>query len=556
MATIKTNAFNKNRIPENIDTIIIGSGMGGLCCGGLLSKAGQRVVILEQHYIAGGCTHVFKEQGVEFDTGLHYLGDMKQTQVLWDILTQDQGKLEWDRMGTEKDGYLYDNIVIGDKHYEFKAGSKAFLEEVKKHFGEEEMENVRKYIDYSKKLLRKDMYLKLKVIQSKWLGKLLRKLLCGPSFEMLNQTALEAVQRFTQNKDLQAMLLGQFGDYGIVPSKAPFYIHALVFLHYLEAGGVFPKGGSAAIAEKIIPTIEKNGGAVFVRRAVEKVIIRNGRAVGVKMVTGEELFAKNIISAAGVPLTYDRFLPKELVPQDLITKIKSLGMSEMAFLYAFIGMDGSPEELGLDSSNIWQYPHSDFERIDKDMSEDPDNAPFFMFIGTPCAKDSTWNERYPGKSNAVILTKANYSHYKKWEDQKSNKRDDEYKQKKQRFMDKVLEEGLYKNYPKTRGRVTVQEVGTPVTFNHYLGNLEGASYGMAFRKERFLMDDWLLPKTDIPGFYLTGQDIATMGVMGAFASGILTAHSVLGYGNVLDVFSGRDLIKDLIHLDREEKKNK
>jgi len=70
------------------------------------------------------------------------------------------------------------------------------------------------------------------------------------------------------------------------------------------------------------------------------------------------------------------------------------------------------------------------------------------------------------------------------------------------------------------------------------------------------MDDWLLPKTHIPGFYLTGQDITTMGVMGAFGSGVITAHSVLGYGNVLDVFSGRNLIKDLINLDRLEKKNK
>jgi len=105
--------------------------MGGLCCGGLLSKAGQRVVILEQHYIAGGCTHVFKEQGIEFDTGVHYLGDMRETQALWDILTEENGGMEFDRMGTEEDGYTYDNIRIGDKSYNLRAGSAAFLEEVK-----------------------------------------------------------------------------------------------------------------------------------------------------------------------------------------------------------------------------------------------------------------------------------------------------------------------------------------------------------------------------------------------------------------------------------------
>ena len=105
--------------------------MGGLCCGALLSKVGQRVVILEQHYIAGGCTHVFKEQGIEFDTGVHYLGDMTKKQELWDIMTEESGKLEWDRMGCEEDGYIYDNIRIGDKSYNLRAGEDAFLEEVR-----------------------------------------------------------------------------------------------------------------------------------------------------------------------------------------------------------------------------------------------------------------------------------------------------------------------------------------------------------------------------------------------------------------------------------------
>ena len=417
------------------------------------------------------------------------------------------------------------------------------------------MQNVRIYIDHVKKMDKQSMYLKLKVIQWKWLGNLLRKYLCKDDFKMIEETALETIQRFTKNKDLQAMLLGQFGNYGVVPSKAPFYMHMMVHKHYLE-GATFPKGGSSEIARKIIPTIERNGGKVFVRRAVENIIIKNGRAVGVKMVSGEEIFAKTIISAAGVPLTYDRFLPKELVPEDLIKKIKSLGMSEMAFLNAFIGMDGSPEELGLSSNNIWQLPHGDFDKLIADYDKDPENAPMFMFIGCPCAKDSTWNERFPGKSNCVILTKAHYLEYKKWEDQPPGKRDEEYNKKKQKFMDRALEEGLYRHYPKTKGRVTIQEVGTPITFNHYLGNLEGASYGMAVKKERFLEDDWLTPKTHIPGLYLTGQDVTTLGVMGAWASGIMTAHMVLGYGHVLDLFSGRDLIKDLIHAQELEKKLK
>lgn len=66
--------FSKDKIPSDIDHILIGSGIGSLICGALLSKLGRKVVILEQHSTAGGCCHSFTEQGYTFDTGIHYLG--------------------------------------------------------------------------------------------------------------------------------------------------------------------------------------------------------------------------------------------------------------------------------------------------------------------------------------------------------------------------------------------------------------------------------------------------------------------------------------------------
>lgn len=48
---------------------MIGSGVGGLTAAALLSKAGKRVVVLEQHDQAGGCTHTFQNKGYEFDVG-------------------------------------------------------------------------------------------------------------------------------------------------------------------------------------------------------------------------------------------------------------------------------------------------------------------------------------------------------------------------------------------------------------------------------------------------------------------------------------------------------
>lgn len=59
-------------VPEKLDAIVIGSGIGGLTTAGILSKAGKKVLVLEQHDQAGGCCHTFIEKGFEFDIGKYY----------------------------------------------------------------------------------------------------------------------------------------------------------------------------------------------------------------------------------------------------------------------------------------------------------------------------------------------------------------------------------------------------------------------------------------------------------------------------------------------------
>ncbi|XP_055017174.1 all-trans-retinol 13,14-reductase-like [Boleophthalmus pectinirostris] len=61
--------FVASKVPENLDAVVIGSGIGGLGIAVLLAKVGKRVLVLEQHDRAGGCCHTFTEKGFEFDVG-------------------------------------------------------------------------------------------------------------------------------------------------------------------------------------------------------------------------------------------------------------------------------------------------------------------------------------------------------------------------------------------------------------------------------------------------------------------------------------------------------
>lgn len=103
---------------EDWDAIVIGSGIGGLTTASLLAQEGQKVLVLEQHYVAGGACHTFDRKGFRFATGIHYVGEMGNDNTemaglqvslkrLLDSVTPADDPIIWDRMnGTRKKGCL------------------------------------------------------------------------------------------------------------------------------------------------------------------------------------------------------------------------------------------------------------------------------------------------------------------------------------------------------------------------------------------------------------------------------------------------------------------
>lgn len=72
-----------------------------------------------------------------------------------------------------------------------------------------------------------------------------------------------------------------------------------------------------------------------------------------------------------------------------------------------------------------------------------------------------------------------------------------------------------------------------------------ASYGLTHQPSRYTCAGGLRPQTDIPGLWLTGQDVATNGFAGALMGGLLTAHGILGYGVFDMLICNTNLVSDL-----------
>ena len=125
--------FSANDVPENPDVVVIGSGIGGLTTGLLLARSGLRVLVVEQNGKAGGCCHTFTKKGFEFDTGIHYIGEMRNRTLpkfLIDQLTA--GQLVWSDMDD-----VFDIVLLGKdkvRRYPITAGPQRFVEALVEHF--------------------------------------------------------------------------------------------------------------------------------------------------------------------------------------------------------------------------------------------------------------------------------------------------------------------------------------------------------------------------------------------------------------------------------------
>lgn len=487
---------------------------------------------------------------------MHYVGKINRYAALVDLVSDRP--LMWSKLGSDEDGYVYDEIALADKPiHAFRSGVDAFQADLVAKFPEEEAaiaEYVRLYKEANDSGTAHFM---IKLLPA-WLENLVRPFATRKFQRFAGQTVGEVLDGLTQNKELRALLCGQFGDYGLAPRDASFFIQAGIAAHYFS-GAWYPEGGPQEIARHIIPVIEAAGGAVFVKAPVQQILYdsTSATAVGVQLAnkTQSQLFAPLVISAAGAANTYGKLLSdaalhrlglKVEAPETPIEGVKP----SVTHIYCFVGLNASPEELNLRSSNLWVLPCSketfDLSAMREDYFDDPMTAPMLMFIGFPAAKDPSWSERFPGKSTCVIITEAKFDWFAKHLSERPGHRSDAYKEMKHRFGERILEEGLYHHYPQTRGFVDYVEVGTPLTNANYIAAPTGESYGLEHTPKRYTTTHThLRPQTAIKGLYLTGQDVATAGFAGGLMGGVLTAHAILGYPSVSDILQGRELITEL-----------
>ena len=513
---------------ESWDAIVIGSGIGGLTAAVLLAlHGGKRVLVLERHYTVGGFTHTFHRPGYEWDVGLHYIGQMQDESSMvrraFDYVTT--GRVSWQAMPE-----VYDRFIIAGESFQFAAGVEHFREGMKAYFPHESSA-IDRYIAAVQGCNRASaLYYAEKAIPAP-AAAVAGSLMRAPYMRWARRTTRDVLQSFTGNRELIGVLTGQWGDYGEPPSRSSFAIHATIAEHYFS-GGSYPVGGASTIAAAMVSEIEQHGGMVLNSAEVAAILLEDSKAAGVRMADGREFRAPMVLSDAGAANTLDRLLPADLPAMDGLRGHLHRLRPSTAHLCLYVGLSQSDAALRLQGTNLWVYPSFDHdtnvERFKHDM-----NSPFpAVYISFPSAKDPDFARRHPGRATIDVITLLPYDGFARWGETRWKRRGEEYDALKRQLAERLRAE-LEQQVPTASGNIACAELSTPLTTRHFMNYGHGEIYGIAPTPERFMMRG-LGARTPVRGLYLTGQDVASLGVVGALFGGVISASAALGK-NLLSV---------------------
>ena len=502
---------------ETFDTIIIGSGVGGLAAAICLARSGQKVLVLEQHYVPGGWSHSFTLGGQRFSPGVHYVGLIDEGQTTHELyrslgIANDMVFFRMNPMG-------YERCLINGKYIDLPAGIENLKATLSQRFPKEK-KNINDYLT-----LVKNVNLELQKIPK--LKGWWQKITVPFRTKNFGKFALFPLKKVVgwHIKDplLQAVLNIQCGDHGLPPKRACFPVHCSVMSHYFD-GGFYPMGGGGGIVKAMTNGVKRHGGEVRVKQSVEKIIIENKKSVGVKLKDGSEIRAKTVISNADPSITYLDMIGKEHLSKAMIKKLDKTKYS-VTSLILFLTLDLDVTQFGIDSGNIWMMKDENIDENFEDLMKNDitagDTFPA-AFISCTTLKDPTsFNGRY---HNFEVVTYIDYDNLKNLKND-GDYHDAAYLDFKQKVTAKFLNT-IESIIPGAKSHVVQAELGTPKTNEFYINSTKGNVYGTEKTLNQVGPFSYK-NKSEIENLYLCGASTLSHGVGGATHSGVAAAAAVL-----------------------------
>ncbi len=506
------------------DTIVVGSGIGGLAAAAALGKRGKRVLLLEQHRVAGGQTQIFRRGAWAFTTGVHYIGGVGPQAGPDGQFGRLLAWLSDDALRFAPCANPYDIVRLPGFEFGIPHPEAAYREALLGRFPGEAVA-IAQWFDTMHDARKAAFTLMALHGLPTWAASGLRLLRGRHADDWAHRTLGSELERIADPR-LRAVLGARWGDYGAAPATAPLVEHALVTGSY-DAGAYFPIGGPARFAQTLLPPVLAAGGECRLGADVRRILVEDGKVAGVEFVQdGARRIerASHVISDMGAANTL-ACLPDDIAPAwraDIAGMAPGLGFVEL-----YLGLEGDIAAAGASSANYWIHEHGDVGQVWRNPA---DEAAPGLFVSFTSLKDAA----HVGPPTAEVIALVDQAAFAPWlggaregdagDDRSSRSDEASYATFKARIAARLRAQ-FDRHFPALAPMVRFQEAATPRTQQHFTRTQGGSMYGLVLDGNR-LSNGALDTRTPIPGLLLAGQDVAGPGVPASFMAGLVAAAAV------------------------------
>lgn len=455
------------------DAIVVGAGMSGLAAGIRLAMFGKRVVVLEKHSIPGGLNSYyqrrnFEEGGVRpFDVGLHALTNFIKKGEKGKPFSKllKQLRLSWDDFKLHPQTHSLINFP--GAQLKFSNDFELLESEVAASFP-----------------AQKDAFARL-VVEVREFNEL--------DLKLGYQSSRQKLATLLSDPLLLEMILCPLLIYGSAWEDDMDWAQFVVMFKSLYFEGFSrPEGGVRTIINLLVDKYRKAGGELRMKAPVARILTENGKAVGVRLDSGEELRAGQVFSSMGNPETMSR-VDGVFVPMPAVGKMTFL---ESIFVY---DRKVKPEEQAAtiifhnDAPAYAYRPARDFF--------DPRSA-------VVCLPDNYEPEKTAGEGTLRVTCMANYAQWRELPRPAYDDKKAEVAEWAKRLVARLA--------PGFDGTLRFTDVFSPTTIERYTWHHGGTVYGSTDKRRD--------GRTPVGGLFLIGTDQGFLGIVGAMLSGISMAN--------------------------------